>query len=385
MHEDVRFGRIAGIAVGASWTLLVVLVLITWTLAGGVLPEVAPDSHPAARWAVSAVAAVAFFAGLLAHELAHAVVARSRGMRVEGITLWMFGGVSRLGGEAPDARTELRVAVAGPLTSLALGGALIALVAPLALAGVPDVVVAAVAWLGLMNAVLAVFNLLPAYPLDGGRLLRAAVWARTGDLRRATDVAATVGVAMGYGFVALGVASALSGAGVGGVWLALIGWIVLDAARAERMAVLVHHLLRGVRVGDVMTRDPVTVPEDTTVDSLVHEHVAAHRCSAFPITDPAGAVTGLVSLSRVRHVPADARATTPLLLVATPLDQVVTAQPDEPLVDLLERMSATGGRRALVFDGAGRLVGIVTASDVDRALEVANVGGPQALVSSGRG
>jgi Zn-dependent protease len=200
MGDDIRLGRVAGVAVGASWSPLVILALITWILGA----EVLPGAHPTAYWAVAAVTAIAFLASLLAHELAHSVVARGRGIEVEGITLWMFGGMSRLKGEAPDARTEERMALAGPLASLALAAAMTVLAVLLAGAHAPDVVAAAIAWLGLMNGMLAVFNLLPAYPLDGGRVLRAIIWRRTGELRRATAAATTIGIRFGYGLMALG-------------------------------------------------------------------------------------------------------------------------------------------------------------------------------------
>jgi Zn-dependent protease len=380
VHDDVTLGRIAGIAVGASWSLLVIIGLITWTLAAAVLPAGAPDSPAAANWAVGAVTAIAFLASLLAHELAHAIVARSRGMEVEGITLWMFGGVSRLGREAPEPRTELRVAVAGPLASVAIGAGMITLAVLLATAAAPDVVVAAVTWLGAMNLVLAVFNLMPAYPLDGGRVLRALVWQRTGDLRRATAVAATAGIGFGYGLMILGGLSALGGMGVSGVWMLLLGWIVLTAARAERAEFELRHLLRGVRVADVMTAGPVTAPAELTVDALVREYVALYRCSAFPVVARDGTPLGLVTLSRLREVPTDLRDTLTLDRVATPIEQVVTARSDDLVVDLLARFTAGSGRRALVVDD-GALVGIVTASDLDRAVQVAEIGGSDTVAT----
>lgn len=380
MGADIRLGRIAGVEVAASWSLLVILGLITWTLGDGVLPAAAPGTPVAAVWGVAAVTAVAFFACLLAHELAHAVVARSAGMRVDGIILWMFGGMSRLAGDAPDARTEQRMAVAGPLSSAGLGVGLIAFAALAGVAGAPDVVVAAAGWLGLMNGLLAVFNLLPAYPLDGGRVLRAVIWRRTGDRRRATAVAATTGVRFGYGLMALGALAALSGAGLGGVWLALLGWLVLNAARAEEAGVELRSLLGATRVQDVMTPDPVTVPADLPVEALIRHHVGLYRCSAFPVVDDDGSPLGLVTLSVLRDVPGHLRAVTTVAQVAMPLARVVTTWPGEPVVELLARLTPGTARLALVLD-RGVLVGIVTASDLDRALELAALGGPAALTN----
>jgi Zn-dependent protease/predicted transcriptional regulator len=371
MGDDLRLGRVAGVRVGASWSVLVIAALLTWTLATGVFPDVDPAGPPAGHWVVAAVTAVAFLACLLAHELAHSTVARAAGIEVEGITLWMFGGVSRLKGESPDARTEQRVALAGPLASLELGLALIAAGIVLEVARAPQVVVAAATWLGVMNGVLAVFNLLPAYPLDGGRVLRAFVWRRTGDLRRATAVATTTGVGCGYALVALGVLAALAGTGAGGIWMALLGWIVLDGARTEREGFELRHLLGGMRVAEVMTPDPVTVAGDLGVDELISDYLWRYRCSAFPVVGADHRPTGLVTLSRLRELADDARATLRVHQVATPIERVALARPDEPVVDLVARLGPGTGRRALVVDSGGDLVGIVTGSDLDRVLEVA--------------
>jgi Zn-dependent protease len=383
MNADIRFGRIAGVEVAASWSLLVILALITWSLGAVVLPGAVPGAPAAAVWVTAAVTAVAFFACLLAHELAHAVVARSAGMQVDGIVLWMFGGVSRLAGDAPDADTEQRIAVAGPVTSAGLGFGLFGMAVLAGAAGGPEVVVAAGAWLGLINGLLALFNLLPAYPLDGGRVLRAIVWRRTGDRRRATAVAAAIGTGFGYGLMAFGALIVLSGDGLGGVWLALLGWIVHDAARAEQAAVELRSLLGDARVDDLMTPDPVTVPPDLTVEALIGHFVGLYRCSAFPVVDRDGSPLGLVTLSRLREVPGQLRPTTTVAQVATPLDGVATARPGEPVIDLVARLTPGTGRRALVLD-RGVLVGIVTASDLDRALELAAVGGPAALAGPRR-
>jgi Zn-dependent protease len=383
MNADIRFGRIAGVEVAASWSLLVIAGLITWSLGAAVLPGAAPGAPAVAVWVTSAVTAVAFFACLLAHELAHAVEARSVGMEVDGIVLWMFGGMSRLSGDAPDARTEQRMAIAGPEASAGLCFGLLGLAALADAVGAPDVVVAAIGWLGFVNGLLALFNLLPAYPLDGGRVLRAVVWRRTGDRRRATAVAAATGTAFGYGLMGLGALAVLAGDGLGGIWLALLGWIVHDAARAEQAAVELHSLLGKARVDDLMTPDPVTVPGDLTVEALIRHFVGLYRCSAFPVVRPDGSPVGLVTLSRLRDVPDHLRATTTVAQVATPLDRVVTARPGEPVIDLLARFTPGTGRRALVLD-RGALVGIVTASDLDRALELAAVGGPAALTGPRR-
>jgi Zn-dependent protease len=378
MNEDIRFGRIAGISVGASWSLIVIVGLITWTVAEGVLPGGDADYPVAVYWAVGAAVAVAFLASLLAHELAHALVARSRGMPVEGITLWMFGGVSRLGGDAPDARTELRMAAVGPLTSVGIGVGFGAVAVALAAADAPGIAVDALAWLGFINVALAVFNMLPAFPLDGGRVLRAGLWMRTGDVLQATRTASGAGVAFGYGLMALGVVSFLAGVAVSGLWLLFLGWIVLEAARSELASLEIRLRLGDLRVADVMTPDPVTVPAGVTVDALVHDYVARHRCSAFPVVGAGGVPTGLATLSGIREVPEAARGTMLVDDLARPMDRVVTARPDDRVVDLIRRFAPGRGGRALVLDDAGAVAGIVTASDVERALTVTEAQPPGA-------
>ncbi|MBV8305288.1 MAG: site-2 protease family protein [Acidimicrobiia bacterium] len=237
MNESIRLGTVRGIRVGMHWSLLLILWLLVAGLAGYQFPNAAPGHTGAAYWAAAVVAAVAFYASLLAHELAHAVIARRRHIEVEGIVLWLLGGMSKLRGEARTASDEERIAIAGPATSIALA-AMFFLLSRVVGAGHPASLPAAVlGWLGWLNGILAAFNLIPAFPLDGGRVLRALLWRRTGDKRRATSVAATWGRIVGFGFIALGVAGfALGGAGVNGVWLALIGWFLISASRAEAMA-----------------------------------------------------------------------------------------------------------------------------------------------------
>lgn len=239
LNESLHFGRIGGIRIGANWSLLPIFCLISWSLAVVLLPAAAPGFSGWGYWFFALLTAAAFYASLLAHELSHAFVARRHGVSVRGIVLWLFGGVAQLEGDTPDARSELLVAAAGPATSL--GIAAIAAVGAwfLDLIGVSPLMVATVSWLAGINALLAVFNLLPAFPLDGGRILRAVLWRRWSDRVRATAVAATVGRIAGYGLIALGAVEFLAGGGpLGGMWLALIGWFITVAARQQNERVI---------------------------------------------------------------------------------------------------------------------------------------------------
>ncbi|MET8309661.1 MULTISPECIES: site-2 protease family protein [unclassified Micromonospora] len=368
MKASFRLGRIAGVPVGVNWSVLVIFALIAWGLAANQFPRSYPDRSPVAYTLAGLAAAVVFFVGLLAHEVSHAVVAKRNGLTVDGITLWLFGGVAELKGEPRDPGAELRISGIGPLVSLLIGAFFGAIAVVLALAGQGGLLLGVMAWLAGINVLLAVFNVLPAAPLDGGRLLRAAVWKATGDRTRASVVAARAGWVLGALLIGLGLWQFLSGVGFGGLWLALIGWFLIGAAGVEERQARAGSALRGIRVGDVMTPQPQTASADMTVADFVDHYLFAYRHSALPLTAE-GRPTGLVTLDRVRGVPADRRASTTLAEVACRADQLVLAQPGEQLNDLLPRLSECADGRALVVTDNGQLAGIISPSDISRAVQ----------------
>jgi Zn-dependent protease len=241
MNESVYLGRIGGVRIGANWSLFPVFFLIAWSLAVALLPAAAPGFTRWGYWVFALLTTVAYYACLVAHELSHAFVAQRHGVSVKAIVLWLFGGVAQLERDTPDARSELRVAAAGPATSLGIAALSAALAWLMGSVGASSLIVAAVWWLAAINALLAVFNLLPAFPLDGGRILRAILWRRWSDRIRATAAAAKVGLLVGYGLIAVGILEFLAGGGaLGGIWLALIGWFLTGAARDQRERVNDH-------------------------------------------------------------------------------------------------------------------------------------------------
>src|SRR5918994_3376981 len=247
MTASLRFGRIAGIPVGASWSALLIAALIAWSLAGRLLPAQAPGLTPGAYWLAGIAGAGLFLGSLLAHEVGHALVARRAGLRVRGITLWLLGGVAQLEDEPASPRDELRVAIVGPAISLALAGAFGVAAAALSVVGAPALLVVVAAWLALGNVALGVFNLLPAAPLDGGRVLRGLLWRRHGNRVRAAVTATRAGVWVGGGLVAYGLLGALTGWGFGSLWTALVGWFLVAAARQERDHAALRSGLGGLR------------------------------------------------------------------------------------------------------------------------------------------
>jgi Zn-dependent protease/predicted transcriptional regulator len=368
----LALGRIGGVPVRAHWSVLIVTALIAWGLAAQALPGLDPGRP---RWAyavVGVVAAVLFVLGLLAHEVSHAVVARHSGVEVDSITLWLFGGVAQLHGEAKDPHAELRIAGVGPLVSLLLGVAFWIVAIGLSAAGVPEVVVGACTWLAGINVLLAVFNVLPGAPLDGGRLLRAVLWQRSGDRVRASISAARAGRGLGVALIAAGLAEFLLLNSFAGIWLAFIGWFIVGSAGLEERSARLGAALTGVRVGDVMTRSPETVPAGITVAELIDRYLFTRRHTSFPIVDVAGHPVGLITLARIKAVPAAERATTRLEDVAHPLDRVPLVAPGDQLAPLLPRLTGEADGRALVLDD-GRLVGIITPSDLTRVIEAVSL------------
>lgn len=370
MGGSIRLGRIAGIEIKLSWSVLVIFLLITWSLATGGLSGARPGGT-VAEWTAGAVASVLFFAGLLAHELGHAVLAKLKGVEVEDITLWVFGGVSTLKGETHDASDEFRIALVGPLVSLGVAVLSYGVAVGLAGLGAPALVVAVPQWLAITNAMLAVFNMLPAFPLDGGRVLRAWLWKRRGNRASATRTAAAAGRGFGVGMAGLGLLLFVAGASLSGLWFVVLGWFLFGAARAEESHVLLWGALRDIRVRQVMSGDPVVLPATMIVQDYIAQAMES-RFTSFPVVDAEGGVVGLVTLRRIKAAIARGEGQAPLEQIAVPLDQVPVLSPEDRASRLLEQLQTTPEGRALVFD-KGALVGIVSPSDLQRMLDLASL------------
>jgi Zn-dependent protease/CBS domain-containing protein len=367
MRQSFSLGRISGIQIGVNWSVLVIVVLLAYGLAVGQFPAAAPHHPVAEYWFAAVVTAVAYMGSLLAHELAHSLVARRNGVQVEGITLWLLGGVSRLQGEVADPAAEVRIAGVGPLVSLILGVVFSLVAWGVHAAGVRGVLVAALAWLGGINILLAVFNVIPAAPLDGGRLLRAVLWRITGDRLKAAVWSARSGQVFGWALVAVGGYLVLVGRNYSWLWFVLLGWFLISAATAESQQAMLQSRLRTVPVWQIMTRDPVTVPASATVAQFMTDYLPRYRHSAFPVVAD-GQTVGLVTVHRIGQVPPGEQGHTTLGDIACPLADVARATPDEPAADVLPRLNECSEGRALVFTG-DQLTGIISPRDISRALE----------------
>ncbi|MGH3491805.1 MAG: site-2 protease family protein [Sciscionella sp.] len=363
----IPLGQYAGVPVSAHWSVLVILALLTQVLAVRILPSAHAGQPTVAYWLVAAGASLVFFVGLLAHELAHAVVARHYSIPVTRIRLWLLGGQTELGGDARSPRAEARIAGAGPATSLGLGG----LLAGAAwLLGGSGLLATALVWLAAVNLLLGVFNLLPGAPLDGGRLLRAALWHRSGDRGRAMEGSARAGQALGTLLIALGLVQLLLGA-VFGLWLALIGWFVVGAAAGERYAARGHRL-RGLTAADVMTTPPATAPSWWTVaDFLIHLAPGYRGQLVYPLIDFDGRPQGVLTMRDLDRVPAARREDTRLRDAARSRVRSLAVAPDTPLADVVPAIHRHGGVAVVVE--ADLPVGTLTEADLAAAAMLARL------------
>ena len=361
---SLRIFRIAGIDVYVHVSWLVIFALLTWSLAEGYYPPVLPGVSVAQAWLLGAASAILLFASVLVHELAHSLVARGQGIEADSITLFLFGGISSLRTDAPRASTEFVVAAVGPLTSFVL--AVICFVAG-SFAGEPRLA-ALLGYLALINALLGGFNLIPGFPLDGGRVLRALVWQLTGDMRRGLEVAVGAGQLVGYGFMAWGVVQVLGGDPFSGIWIAVIGWFLQGAGAAQLRQVRSEQHLGGVTVRAVMRPDTSAVAPNTSVEALIEEYLLPGNRRAVPVVAD-GRLVGMVSLSDIQGVPAAQRAVTRVADVMGGRQSVVTVAPEAPLAQALQAMGAGDFEQLPVVEG-DRLVGMLTRAAIVRQIQL---------------
>ncbi|MEO8091477.1 MAG: site-2 protease family protein [bacterium] len=367
MSSSLRLGRLAGVEIGIHWSWLLIFALIVWSLADVVFPDMNPGLTDGVYLTMAVVAVVLFFGSLLLHELGHATRASREGMETAGITLWLFGGVAQFRGMFPSAGAEFRIAIAGPIVSLLIGGAALGLALAVPLPGAVDSVVF---WLGYINLFLLAFNMIPALPLDGGRVLRSALWARKHDYLEATRTAAAIGQGFGQLLIAFGVVSALFGGAIGGLWLVFIGWFLLAAADAERRGAETHRALTGVEVRDVMVAEPVTVDPQMRLDEFMRRCFFPHRHVAYPVLTN-GRPVGLISFRSVLEMPEHEWSRRCVGDAMVPLERLPALSPEASLESAVELLAGTDLNRGLVLAG-DRLAGLLSITDATRVIEARN-------------
>ena len=364
MDGTFRLGAIGGITIEIHYTWLLAFVLIAWTLAAGFFPDSYPGFASQTYWLLGLSAALLLFSSVLVHELAHSFVARARNIPVQSITLFIFGGVSNLRAEAETAGAEFVVAVVGPATSFVLA-ALFFIIGQ----AVPErgPLGALLSYLAFINVLLGLFNLLPGFPLDGGRVLRAAVWRATGDVRKATDIAARIGQLLAFGFIAWGVLRIFSNDLFGGLWIAFIGWFLNSAAESSRRDMAMQVLFSGLKVRTVMDQAPPRVDPSTTVDAAVLTHFLQGGQRAVLVSRDS-TLLGIATISDVRKLPQDRWLSTRVSEIMTPAP-LKTVEPDDDILAALRLIAENDLNQVPVLD-EGRLVGMLNRADIIRQLQV---------------
>jgi Zn-dependent protease/CBS domain-containing protein len=360
----LRIARIYGVPVYLHFSWLIIFGLITWTLAAGYFPSRYPDLPASSHWAKALVASLAFFLSILLHELGHAVVALRHGVAIRSITLFIFGGVSLMEKDAPDGDTEFKIAVVGPVVSLALAGTF--WLASSATVLGPSARAVAL-YLAQINLVLALFNLVPAFPLDGGRILRGFLWRSTGKLQ-ATRTAAGAGTFFAYFLIASGVFGLLGGSGVVGVWQILIGWFLKEAASGTWRSTSLQETLHGLTVRDAMLASVATIPAHISLAEAARDYFARTGFGAYPV-ERGGEPVGLLSLHDLLRHPQEEREASTVQAAMRPLGGEIVIGPEEPLLAAISRMSERGASRLLVMEGR-RMVGYLTLRTIMRYVNV---------------
>lgn len=360
--------KVGGVVVAIDYSWLVIFFLVLWGLSAGYFPQEYPGYHVAGYWVVGLVATFLFFASVLVHELSHAWVANHLGEKVSRITLFIFGGMAHLAGEPENPAVEFQVAGVGPLTSLALGALFWVIYRAMPTEPVWTLWRAVFRYLSYINVALALFNLLPGFPLDGGRLLRALVWWRTGDLTKATAAAADWGLGIAFGVIALGAMEIFAGSLIGGLWLIFIGLFLRSAALGSYQHVIVDQMLSRLRVSDIMVREPVKLDPQLSLADAINQYFLHLGFGGFPVVSD-GRVLGLISLAQIRDCPASERSHRRVGDVMRRVDERIEIPLSATVATALARMTETETGRLLVMDG-DRLAGLITRSGIARYMHI---------------
>jgi Zn-dependent protease/predicted transcriptional regulator len=385
MNNGIHIGRIFGIDIQIDWSWIFIFLLVTWSLGVGLFPSWHPDWSPSLSWAVALSASVLFFASVLLHELAHSLVAKAKGLPVRRITLFLFGGVSNIEREPPSPKAEFMITIVGPITSIALGAFFLMLSGVGGLSTVPsessefisrlNPLATLLLWLGSINILVGIFNLIPGFPLDGGRLLRSLLWMATGSLRKATRWASATGQAIAWVFIVSGIVMIFGaqlpifGTGlINGLWLILIGWFLNGAAIAGYRQVVIRDLLEYVPVERLMRSDVPVVPPDISVSELVYKWIMGTDERAFPVI--AGErMVGLVCLEDARKLPREAWDSTPVDQIMTRAEQLDVVSPREDANEAFEKLTRRDVRQVPVMQD-GHLVGLLRRRDIVKWLQL---------------
>lgn len=372
VEPGIHLFSIAGIRIIIDYSWFIIFVLVAVSLSAGYLPQKNPGASPVSYWVAGLVATAAFFFSILFHELAHSLVALRAGISIPSITLFLFGGVSRLSEEPKEPKTDLRIAIVGPLSSFVLAGVFWLVGQKLGSSvHVHPLARAVVEYLAFINLALGIFNLAPGFPLDGGRVLRAIIWWRTGSADRATRIVSDLGKGFALTLIFAGAYVILQGALLGGIWLIFIGMFLRGSAAQGYEQMVLQRALQSARVSEVMIEDPVTLSPDIALSEVVDHYFLRYGYRGFPVVE-GGSVVGLVSVNDVAGLPVSERAARRVREVMRPLDASRVISKDASLLEALEKLSPPGVGRLVVVEN-GKLIGLVTKTGLVRLLEVRRV------------
>ena len=362
MQKGFKLFKVIGIQISLDYTWFIIFALVAWTLSQGYFPSVVPGLAMWIYIAMGVVSSLLLFASILLHELSHSYVANRLGMDIRGITLFIFGGIAELSREPDDPRMELKIAIAGPIASGVLAILFWLIKEGLTAMALFPLVASVCSYLVIINIVVVIFNMIPGFPLDGGRVLRAIWWMKSGDLQRATMVAGRVGKGFALFLIFFGILQTFTGNIIGGLWMVFIGIFLQQAAESGYREVLIRNSLSGIRVGDVMTREVVTVHPDDSLQVIVDDYLFRHHCVSFPVV-AASRLVGMLNLGDIRAVPKEKWRETRVRDVMEPVTQHSLASPEETAIEVLSKMATLGvGRFPVVH--MGKLVGIISRRDI---------------------
>jgi len=362
----IHLGTVAGIKIGLDYSWFVIFGLVLLMMGAGYLPSELPDTSTPVIWVLALLTTILFFASVLGHELAHSILARLNGLPIEGIDLFIFGGIAKLQEEPHSPRQEFIIAVVGPLTSFVIGAVFAVLWIALGPISPPLAVVAQ--YVAEINILLGAFNLIPGFPLDGGRVLRAIIWSRTGSLRRATQVATSVGQFVGYTLIILGLVELFVTQSLSGIWLAFIGWFLLQAAQASYQQLLMRQSIAGVKVREILSTTPPIIPANISVHDAIDHYFMEYPANVFPVMH-GGQLLGVVGVEEVRGVDYSARAITPVAQVVRTVAEDHFVSADDDASTALEKISRQGGGLLIVMAGEN-FAGIITQQDLLRLIQL---------------
>jgi Zn-dependent protease len=357
-----------GFKVGIDLTWVLLAVLVTWSLASGLFPAYFEGYSSATYWWMGAAGAMGLFISIVFHEFWHSMVARRYGLPMKGITLFIFGGVAEMEDEPQNAKTEFLMAIAGPISSVVLGGIFLLLAWAVAAGDWSGPVAAVLQYLGWLNFILAVFNMLPAFPLDGGRVLRSILWSLKGDLRWSTRIASAIGSGMGMLLIVLGLVTFISGGFIAGIWYFLIGMFIRGAAQMSYRQVLLRRALGGEPISHFMQTNPVTVPPSTSIRDLVNDYFYRYHYKMFPVTID-GHLEGCITSRQVREIPKEDWELRDVQDILAPCSTETTISPQTDALKALSIMNRTGNSRLMVVEGE-QLIGVVTLKDMLKFLNL---------------